>query len=233
MYRQEAKEEYLLALRGGQKAYKLSVAAGENPYPAVLDEVLEQNGPEIIQEIGLVDIPAERIIGVKSAGRTTAFTANFLPLLGPDSEFAYKWVNLCEAHLSVGIRDPIICYEYLGNFYVQEGNKRVSVLRHMGAPRISAIVRRNFWISIKAPVFIRCSLPNPATTLDCFLLWGKSPKSSGKSGRHGHFLPISSISAMLFMKRAGKNWVFFPKKRCFCGCRCILTGVWVSCRIRI
>ena len=106
MYRQEAKEEYLLALRAGQKAYKLSMAAGENPYPEVLDEVLEQNGPEIIQEIGLVDIPSEQIIGVKSAGRTTAFTANFLPLLGPDSEFASKWVNLCEAHLSVGIRDP-------------------------------------------------------------------------------------------------------------------------------
>ena len=47
-----------------------------------------------------------------------------------DTEFAAKWAGLCAAHLSdEGIRDPIKCYEYLGNFYVQEGNKRVSVLK--------------------------------------------------------------------------------------------------------
>ena len=142
MYRQEAHEEYLQALKLGQREYKNAIAQGMDPYPAVLDEQIGQNGAEIVQDIGLVDIPAERIIGVKSAGRITAFTASFLPLLGADSEFAYKWISLCAAHLSDGIRDPIICYEYLGDFYVQEGNKRVSVLKHMGSPRISAAVKR-------------------------------------------------------------------------------------------
>ena len=42
----------------------------------------------------------------------------------------------------MGIREPIQCYEYLGNFYVQEGNKRVSVLRYFGAPRIPGTVKR-------------------------------------------------------------------------------------------
>ncbi len=142
MYNQEAREEYLQALKLGQREYKNAVAAGLDPYPAVLDELLDKSSPQIVQDIGLVDIPAEKIVGVKSQGRVPAFTAGFLPLLGTDSEFAFKWISLCAAHLSAGIRDPIVCYEYLGEFYVQEGNKRVSVLKSMGAPRICALVKR-------------------------------------------------------------------------------------------
>ena len=110
---------------------------------AVLDEILPEGGTESAVDVGLVEIPAERIVGVKSAGRITAFTANFQPLLEVKSEFAAKWVALCAAHLGdTGITDPIVCFEYLGNFYVQEGNKRVSVLRHFGAARIPGNVTR-------------------------------------------------------------------------------------------
>ena len=142
MYRQEAREEYLQAQRLGQREYKLAVAAGEEPYLAVLDEILEDRSTDIVKEMGLVEIPAEKIVGVKSAGRITAFTASFRPLLDIDTEFGGKWVDLCCAHLNEGIQEPILCYEYLGQFYVQEGNKRVSVLRHMGSPRIPGIVKR-------------------------------------------------------------------------------------------
>ena len=139
----QAREEYLQALRAGQKAQKDMLSAGQLPYPAVLDEILPESEVDFTVNIGLVEIPAERIVGTKTAGRITAFTAGFLPLLGPDSEFAQKWMRLCAAHLSdEGIRDPIQCFEYLGNFYVQEGNKRVSVLRHFDAPRIPGIVTR-------------------------------------------------------------------------------------------
>ncbi len=142
MYRQEAREEYLQALRQGNREYKALLAGGKDPYPAVLDELLEGRVPDAVQELGTMEIPARQIVGVKSAGRITALTANFLPLLSVESEFAQKWIELCCAHLSEGIREPIICYEYLGRFYVQEGNKRVSVLRAMGAPSIYAQVKR-------------------------------------------------------------------------------------------
>lgn len=142
MFRQEAREEYIQAQRLGQREYKLAVAAGEDPYPAVLDEVLQGRSTDTVKDMGLVEIPAEKIVGVKSAGRITAFTASFRPLLDIDSEFGGKWIDLCNAHLTVGIQEPILCYEYLGQFYVQEGNKRVSVLRHMGSPRIPGIVKR-------------------------------------------------------------------------------------------
>ena len=139
----EAKEEYAAALRRGQKEYKEAVAAGKSPHPAVLDELLSDSTAQVVQEVGLLEIPTGRIVGTRSAGRITTFSPSFLPLAKPASEFAVKWVNLCMAHLGeTGIRDPITCYEYLGNFYVEEGNKRVSVLRHFGAPRISAQVRR-------------------------------------------------------------------------------------------
>ena len=140
MYRQEAKEEYEKALRLGQKAYKAALAEGRRPHPEVLDELVD--GTETAWDVGTVQIPIDQIVGIKSAGRITAFSPEFYPLLEERSEFAYKWVGLCAAHLSTGIRDPITCFEYLGKFYVQEGNKRVSVLRCMGAPSVMATVKR-------------------------------------------------------------------------------------------
>ncbi len=139
---QEASEEYRSATRLAQKEYKELVTNGKDPYPAVLDDILP-DGIDVTQDIGVVEIPTDRILGTKSAGRITAFTASFRPLLDLDSEFATKWIRLCADHLGeAGIRDPIECFEYLGNFYVQEGNKRVSVLRHFGAPRVSGSVKR-------------------------------------------------------------------------------------------
>ena len=140
---QAAVEEYTQALRQGQKEYRELLMAGKSPYPVVLDEILPENGTESVVDVGMAEIPTERIVGVKSAGRITAFTATFQPLLEAKSEFGSKWINLCAAHLGdTGITDPILCYEYLGNFYVQEGNKRVSVLRHFGAASIPGMVKR-------------------------------------------------------------------------------------------
>ena len=140
---QMAIDEYALALRRGLKESRELSALGKRSHPLVLDEILPENFPGAVVDVGLLEIPAERIIGVKSAGRITAFSASFRPLLESKTEFASKWMNLCKAHLGeAGIHDPILCYEYLGDFYVQEGNKRVSVLRHFGAPRIPSIVRR-------------------------------------------------------------------------------------------
>ena len=144
MSRQQATEEYVRALRMGKREYNERLMSGKDPYPVVLDKILpEESSTEAVQDMGLVEIPAGLIVGTKSAGRITAFTAGFLPLLDADTEFSAKWVNLCSAHLSeTGIRDPITCYEYMGKFYVEEGNKRVSVLRYFGAPRIPGMVQR-------------------------------------------------------------------------------------------
>ena len=143
MSRQEALFQYMQALKAGQKYYKNAVSRGEYPYPPALDDIIDIKNISATMELGMINIPSELIIGTKTSGRTSALAGNFMPLLGENTEFGVKWINLCEAHLSAeGIRDPIKCYEYMGQFYVQEGNKRASVLKSYDAPSIPAIVTR-------------------------------------------------------------------------------------------
>ena len=143
MSRKEALEQYMKALKLGQKQYKSCVLRGEYPYLPVLDEFLDESMTAGRVDLGLVEIPTERIVGTKDAGRKTAFSPDFMPLMPLGTEFASKWISLCEAHLGPeGIRDYIRCVEYLGRFYVQEGNKRVSVLKSYDAPTITGHVVR-------------------------------------------------------------------------------------------
>lgn len=143
MSRTQAVEQYSFALKLGQRYYRDALNRSLYPYPLVLDDFLDRRSLAGQAELGLVDIPAELIVGTKSASRTSALAGNFMPLLEEKSEFASKWISLCEAHLGAeGIRDPIRCYEYLGRFYVQEGNKRTSVLMSFGAPTIPGTVTR-------------------------------------------------------------------------------------------
>ena len=139
----EAQDQYAAALKAGQKCYREAVLKGEYPYPQVLDEILDERLAAGRAELGVIEVPMDRIVGTKSKGRRNAFAANFMPLLPMESEFGNKWVALCDANLgSEGIRDPIRCYEYLGRFYVEEGNKRVSVLKSFDAPSIAGQVTR-------------------------------------------------------------------------------------------
>ena len=139
----EAISAYRLARKRGQRQYNEDLKKGISPYPAVLDELLADQAVVGRVELGTFELPIERIVGTVSAGRRTAFSRDFMPLLDEDTEFAMKWIGLCKAHLDeTGIRDPIRCYEYRGDFYVQEGNKRVSVLRAFDAATVTGSVLR-------------------------------------------------------------------------------------------
>lgn len=143
MSRQDAATQYERAVKAGQKYYHASVARGEYPYTKVLDDVYDEFRVASQVDVGLVDIPTELIVGTATEGRKAAFAGNFMPLLSFNTEFAAKWITLCEAHLScAGIKDPVKCFEYLGFFYVVEGNKRVSVLKSYNSPTISSYVKR-------------------------------------------------------------------------------------------
>ncbi len=143
MSRVEAVEAYRTAHKKAQKAYREDVGHGRWPYPQVLDDILEGGSIAGRIELGVMNIPTERVIGTVSAGRRSVFSRDFMPLPEMNTEFGAKWTSLCEAHLSdEGIRDPIRCYEYYGDFYVQEGNKRLSVMRYFDAPSVPASVLR-------------------------------------------------------------------------------------------
>lgn len=134
-------EEYHNALRMGQKESKAAAARGEEPGLQVLP-----GDPEDLamrrESLGVVEVPSELIVGTCNALRSSSFSPGFYPMLDADSEFANKWVALCQAHLDEGIRDPIKAVEYLNRFYVVEGHKRVSVLKYFGAITIPAVVTR-------------------------------------------------------------------------------------------
>lgn len=143
MNHQSYTEYYLQAQKLGRKEQRQRVQNGQYPYLRSLDEFLAEGMTAGEVNLGLLEIPIERIVGTRTCGRTNAFAANFMPLLPEESEFAGKWCKLCEAHLSdEGIRDAVSCYEYMGRFYVQEGNKRVSVMKFFGATAIPAQVIR-------------------------------------------------------------------------------------------
>lgn len=134
--------EYEKAQKLALKAYKTAISKGQSEYLPVLDEILEN--VDILSEVnlGLIQIPLERVVGTSSRGRTTAFANNFMPLLDYKTEFGAKWSNLCDSQLEEGIREPIKVYEYLNYFYVIEGNKRVSVMKYFDAVSIPAQVIR-------------------------------------------------------------------------------------------
>ncbi len=135
-------EEYIKAKRAGEKEYDYCVSKGIHPYLVTLDDMLSRVQVESRVKLGLTDIPMEKIVGTYNEGRSNAFARNFMPLLDKDSEFAMKWANLYESMEAEGLRDPIIAYEFLDQYYVQEGNKRVSVSRCMGAVTIEGYVTR-------------------------------------------------------------------------------------------
>lgn len=134
--------DYSGALRQGRRRYQEAVAKGQYPYLPVLDDILANT--DIVSEVnlGVIDIPLERVVGTKTQGRTQAFASNFMPLLGERSEFGAKWGYLYDHQIEEGIHDPIFAYEFMNRFYVQEGNKRVSVLKYLHAYSITASVIR-------------------------------------------------------------------------------------------
>ncbi|MBQ8261947.1 MAG: BMP family ABC transporter substrate-binding protein [Lachnospiraceae bacterium] len=137
-----AQVDYNKAARLGEKEYHICVASGQYPYLPVLDELLSHVEVEAQVSLGLVEIPMNQIVGTYSAGRTTAFARNFMPILDSSSEFATKWSQLYDALAEEGLRDPIKAYEFNNKFYVMEGNKRVSVLKFMDAVSIEGTVTR-------------------------------------------------------------------------------------------
>lgn len=135
-------QEYEKARKSAQKQYRACVSAGTYPYLPALDDMLPY--VDIVSEssLGIVEIPLDLVVGTKTAGRQNAFSNGFLPLFPCNSEFGSKWINLYQSQLDEGIREPIKAYEFMNKFYVQEGNKRVSVLKYVGAASIPGYVTR-------------------------------------------------------------------------------------------
>lgn len=134
--------EYSKAYKLGKKEYQYRMMHGLPPTLEVLDDILPVKGTFSEVPLGLVQIPSDQIVGTKTGGRSNAFAANFMPILRENTEFAHKWANLSTIHENEGIREPVKAYEYMNKFYVEEGNKRVSVLKYYDVVSVPGIVTR-------------------------------------------------------------------------------------------
>ena len=121
------REDYKAAKKLADDAVKEAKKNGSSPYLPVLDKLEAAKNAGSTVHIGLLELPVSRIVGNKEQGRNSAFANNFMPLLEEGTEFASKWSDLYDSFLKEGIRDSIKVYEFMNNYYVQEGNKRVSV----------------------------------------------------------------------------------------------------------
>ncbi|MDE6957380.1 MAG: BMP family ABC transporter substrate-binding protein, partial [Lachnospiraceae bacterium] len=137
-----ALEDYNKAYKLGKKDYQARMMRGMQPTLEVLDDILPAKGSYSEIPLGLVQIPVQQIVGTKTGGRSNAFAGNFMPILREDTEFAQKWIRLSTSHVEEGIREPIKAYEYMNKFYVEEGNKRVSVMKFFDVVSIPGIVTR-------------------------------------------------------------------------------------------
>ncbi len=135
-------EEYNKARKLGEKEVKARNSKGEYAYVSALDDIEPAVDRLSHRSMGIIEIPVDLIKGTKTRARQNSFAANFMPLLDSSSELAAKWSSLYATQLAEGITDPVKVFEYLHKFYVQEGNKRVSVCRFLGNPTIAADVIR-------------------------------------------------------------------------------------------
>ena len=167
----------------------LSVSAGAGGTAARL----RGRGPRRSRRTG--HSPIAQIIGTNTAGgrrRLPRISCRFW-ILGR----SLQRVAICEAHLGdTGITDPIRCFEYMGCFYVQEGNKRVSVLKTFDAPTIRARMSRascrfipmirlcgsimNFCTFTGSAACIRCISTTSATYPKLQARWALTPTTSGR-----------------------------------------------------
>ena len=135
-------EAYRRAHRLGERDRHEAVAASHSPYLHALDEMISASDVSGREALGIMEVPLDLVVGTKTNARRNAFSRNFMPLLDDNTEFASKWSRLYSIQVSEGFRDPVKVFEFMHRFYVQEGNKRVSVLKYVDSPTIQADVIR-------------------------------------------------------------------------------------------
>jgi len=133
---------YAKARQKGLKACQIAISKNQDPYLPVLEEKLPNLNALDRLSLGIQSVPLDRVVGSVSRGRSFAFANNFMPILEENSEFASKWSALYESVEMEGLRDPAKMLEYMGYYYLIEGNKRVCVMKAVGAEYIEADVTR-------------------------------------------------------------------------------------------
>lgn len=141
-----------MAKKEARKAEKM----GLERCPKELKHQLENKKIANTVELGTVEIPVNQIVGTAVLDEKNLYSPNFLPISSTNSPYAEQWCQLYMDYLSdEGWDAPIHCFEFLGRFYVQDGKKRVSVLKAHGATVTEAIVTRIMPVMTQEPEIVK------------------------------------------------------------------------------
>ena len=136
------REDYEKARKSGEWAYRRAILHGQYPYLPALNSMVRDIDKYAERDLGVREVPIDMIVGTRTVGRQNSFALNFMPLFEVGTEFATKWSQLYDSACEDGIRESIKVYEFMNKFYVEEGNKRVSVSKYIGYVSIPGNVIR-------------------------------------------------------------------------------------------
>ncbi|MCR4909615.1 MAG: BMP family ABC transporter substrate-binding protein [Lachnospiraceae bacterium] len=134
--------DFQKAVRLGKKEVQSQLLKGKPPTIPALDDIVPMWEGYSRVNLGTISIRLDRVAGTVHEDRAYSFAANFMPLKTDNQEFETKWIRLSDHHLEEGIHDPVKAYEYMNRFYIEEGNKRISVLKFFDAVSFRADVTR-------------------------------------------------------------------------------------------
>lgn len=142
-FENEVWERYSVSQNRAKRILRRGMGKGVDMMLPILDSVFDKTQVAEEVDLGVVNIPVSQIVGVASERDRDCYASDFLPLPSANSAYAESWTRLYMEHLTTaGLVEPIKCYEYLGKFYVEDGKKRVSVLKDNGATMVKAAVTR-------------------------------------------------------------------------------------------
>ena len=142
-FEKEVWTRYYQVCSQAKKDIRKAERLGLENSPKLLKNELENRKVANTVELGTIEIPVRQIIGTATFDEKNLYSPDFLPIASADSPYAEQWCQLYMDYLSdKGWEGAIRCFEFLGRFYVQDGKKRVSVLKAHGATVTDAIVTR-------------------------------------------------------------------------------------------
>ncbi len=144
MFDTMANEDFNRAFRRGFWRKISSWLSGESNELLPYDEVRRQLPFEGQRDIGLQEVPLEKIVG--SVGRYRDFDRAFLPTQKVTSG---RWINISKARYKDIELPPIEAYKIGDVYFVKDGNHRVSVARERDQAFIDAYV-----IEISVPITV-------------------------------------------------------------------------------
>lgn len=134
---------YGKAYRAGKRTVRKMLRKGANPYLKMLSDLLDEDSIAECIDLGIMDIPTDKIVGITAEEKQSEYSYDFLPLSRPNGDFASKWCKLYWFFFSnKAARCPVTCYEYMGEFYIIDGVKRISIAKCCGFPTVTASVTR-------------------------------------------------------------------------------------------